>query len=105
MTAIKSLLFLIFAASLGAGYIPLVLLPKSPRFETGIFAYLAFPFWLLGGAAILWCFWDFTLLALDDGDSSPFFSIFLGLLHGKSAKKLTEKKKRSIVKKELRGLV
>ena len=60
MTALKSLLFLILAAGLGAGYIPFVLLPSGPQAETGLFAYLAFPLWLLGGAMILWCFWVFT---------------------------------------------
>jgi protein-S-isoprenylcysteine O-methyltransferase Ste14 len=45
---------------LGAGYIPFALLPRSPQVETGIFAYLAFPLWLLGGVMILRCFWDFT---------------------------------------------
>lgn len=48
------------AAGLGAGYVPFVLLPRGPQVETGLLAYLAFPLWLLGGAAILWCFWNFT---------------------------------------------
>ncbi len=60
MTALKSLLFLILAAGLDAGYIPFALLPRDPRVQTGIFAYLAFPLWLLGGVTVLWCFWDFT---------------------------------------------
>ncbi len=60
MNAIKSLLFLILAAGLGAGYVPFFLLPDHPQVETGIFAYLALPLWLLGGVTILWCFWDFT---------------------------------------------
>lgn len=60
MNALKSLLFLLFAAGLGAGYIPLALLPKNWPVETGLFAYLAFPLWLLGGVTIIRCFWDFT---------------------------------------------
>ncbi len=60
MNALKSLLFLLFAAGLGAGYIPLTLLPNNWPVETGLFAYLAFPLWLLGGVTILRCFWDFT---------------------------------------------
>ncbi len=60
MTALKSLLFLILVVGLGAGYIPFVLLPRGLQVETGFFAYLAFPLWLLGGAMILRCFWDFT---------------------------------------------
>ncbi len=60
MTALKSLVFLILTAGLGAVYIPFALLPGGPQVETGFFAYLAFPLWLLGGVTILWCFWDFT---------------------------------------------
>lgn len=60
MNAFKSLLFLLFAAGLGAGYIPLVLLPRGLQVETGLLADLAFPVWLLGGVTILRCFWDFT---------------------------------------------
>ena len=60
MTALKSLLFLILAAGLGAGYIPFALLPRDPQVQTGLFAYLAVPLWLLGGGTILWCFWAFT---------------------------------------------
>ncbi len=60
MTALKSLLFLILAAGFGAGYIPLTLLPRGPQVEMGLFTYLAFPLWLLGGVTILWCFWKFT---------------------------------------------
>ena len=60
MTALKSLLFLILVAGLGAAYIPFALLPTAPQVETGLFAYLAIPLWLLGGLIILWCFWEFT---------------------------------------------
>lgn len=60
MNALKSLLFLIVAAGLGAGYVPFALLPSSPQIETGIFAYLAPLLWLIGGIVILACFWDFS---------------------------------------------
>jgi protein-S-isoprenylcysteine O-methyltransferase Ste14 len=60
MTALKSLLFLILVAGLGAAYIPFALLPTAPQVETGLCAYLAIPLWLLGGLIILWCFWEFT---------------------------------------------
>ena len=60
MNALKSYLFLIVAAGLGAGYIPFALLPRAPQVETGLFAYLAFPLWVFGGAIELWCFWDFS---------------------------------------------
>ena len=61
MTALKSLLFLIVAPGMVAGYIPLVLLRRGPQIETGIFAYLAFPLWLIGGVILLWSFWNFLI--------------------------------------------
>jgi protein-S-isoprenylcysteine O-methyltransferase Ste14 len=67
MTAIKSLLFLIIAPGTVAGYIPLVLLRKGPRIETGIFSYLAFLLWLVGGTILLWSFWNF----LHEGHGTP----------------------------------
>ena len=44
-----------------AGYIPLVLLRSGPQVETGVFAYLAFPLWLIGGVILLWSFWNFLI--------------------------------------------
>lgn len=44
-----------------AGYIPLFLLRKGPQVETGFFAYLAIPLWLVGGAMLLWSFWNFLI--------------------------------------------
>ena len=67
MTALKSLLFLILAPGMVAGYIPLALLRKGPLIETGFFAYLAFPLWLLGGVILLWSFWNF----LREGRGTP----------------------------------
>jgi len=61
MTALKSLLFLIIAPGMVAGYIPLVLLRRGPQIETGFFAYLAFPLWIIGGAILLWSFWNFLI--------------------------------------------
>ena len=61
MTALRSFLFLIVAPGTVAGYIPLVLLRGGPKIETGFFAYLAFPLWLLGGAMLLWSFWNFLV--------------------------------------------
>ena len=61
MTALKSLLFLIVAPGMVAGYIPLALLRKGPQVETGSFAYLAFPLWLIGGVILLWSFWNFLI--------------------------------------------
>lgn len=61
MTALKSLLFLIAAPGMVAGYIPLVLLPRDPRVDTGPLAFLAFPLWGIGIVMLLWCFWDFLV--------------------------------------------
>ena len=61
MTALKSLLFFILAPGMVAGYIPLVLLRRGPQVETGLFAYLAIPFWIVGGVILLWSFWNFLI--------------------------------------------
>ncbi|HEX2696570.1 MAG TPA: isoprenylcysteine carboxylmethyltransferase family protein [Anaerolineales bacterium] len=61
MTALKSLLFLILAPGMVAGYIPLALLQNGPQIKTGILAYLAFPLWAIGTLILLWCFWDFLV--------------------------------------------
>ncbi|MBI5841093.1 MAG: isoprenylcysteine carboxylmethyltransferase family protein [Chloroflexi bacterium] len=60
MTALKSLLFLIFVPGMIAGYIPLTFLLTGSHLETGFVSYLAFPLWLIGSATLLWCFWDFV---------------------------------------------
>ena len=44
-----------------AGYIPLVLLRRGSQVETGSLAYLAIPLWLIGGAILLWSFWNFLI--------------------------------------------
>jgi protein-S-isoprenylcysteine O-methyltransferase Ste14 len=67
MTALKSLLFLIVAPGMVAGYIPLVLLSSGPQIRTGFLAYLAFPLWLTGGVILLWSFWNF----LHEGGGTP----------------------------------
>lgn len=61
MTALKSLLFLIVAPGMVAGYIPLVLFATGPQVETGIFAWFAFPLWLTGAMILLWSFWNFLV--------------------------------------------
>ncbi len=67
MTALKSLLFLLVAPGMVAGYIPLALLRTGPQLETGVLAYLAFPLWLIGGVILLWSFWNF----LHEGRGTP----------------------------------
>jgi protein-S-isoprenylcysteine O-methyltransferase Ste14 len=61
MTALKSLLFLILAPGMVAGYIPLALLTRGSQIETGFFSYLAFPLWLIGSIILLWSFWNFLV--------------------------------------------
>jgi len=59
MTALKSLLFLIFVPGTVVGVIPISFLLTGSYIETGILFYLALPLWVLGGAILLWSFWDF----------------------------------------------
>ncbi|HLO29453.1 MAG TPA: PEMT/PEM2 methyltransferase family protein, partial [Anaerolineales bacterium] len=61
MTALRSLLFLIIAPGMVAGYIPLALLREGSWIETGFFSYLAFPLWLIGSIILLWSFWNFLV--------------------------------------------
>lgn len=67
MTALKSLLFLIVAPGMVAGYIPLGLLRKGPQIETGVGGWLAIPLWGIGAAILLWSFWNF----LKQGRGTP----------------------------------
>lgn len=59
MTILRSLIFLILAPGMVAGYVPLALLRNGPQFDTGIVAYLALPLWLVGAMILLWSFWNF----------------------------------------------
>lgn len=59
MTALKSLLFLVIAPGMVAGYIPLALLRRGDFIDTGILAWLAIPAWLIGIVILLWSFWNF----------------------------------------------
>jgi protein-S-isoprenylcysteine O-methyltransferase Ste14 len=61
MTALRSLLFLILAPGIVAGYIPLALLRDGQQVNMGFFSYLAFPLWLIGGTILLWSFWNFLV--------------------------------------------
>jgi len=61
VTALKSLLFLVVAPGMVAGYIPLALLRKGPQVEAGFLAYLAFPLWAIGTVILLWSFWNFLI--------------------------------------------
>jgi protein-S-isoprenylcysteine O-methyltransferase Ste14 len=61
MTVLRSLLFLILAPGMVAGYIPLALLRRGSQIETGFFSYLAFPVWMIGSTILLWSFWNFLV--------------------------------------------
>jgi protein-S-isoprenylcysteine O-methyltransferase Ste14 len=61
VTAFGSLLFLILAPGMVAGYIPLGLLRWGSQIDTGLLAYL------IGTTIILWSFWNF----LREGRGTP----------------------------------
>ena len=62
MTALKSLFFLILVPGMLIGYFQYrIALADSELFASGVLAYLAFPLWLIGGMAMVWCFWNFTV--------------------------------------------
>lgn len=71
MTALKSLFFLILVPGLLMGYFPyLIASTDAQLFDPGVLAYLAIPLWLIGWAAMLWCFWNF--LVNGKGTPAPF---------------------------------
>jgi protein-S-isoprenylcysteine O-methyltransferase Ste14 len=62
MTTLKSLFFLVFVPGLLIGYFPYsISTTDTELFAPGIFRYLAVPLWFLGGAGMLWCFWNFIV--------------------------------------------
>jgi protein-S-isoprenylcysteine O-methyltransferase Ste14 len=62
MTILKSLIFLILAPGLLMGYFPfLISTTDTELVALGVFSYLAFPLWLIGWTAMLWCFWNFIV--------------------------------------------
>jgi protein-S-isoprenylcysteine O-methyltransferase Ste14 len=67
MIALKSLLFLLVAPGMVAGYIPLALLRRGSLVDVGVLSYLAFPLWLIGGIILLWSFWNF----IHEGRGTP----------------------------------
>lgn len=66
-TALKSLLFLILAPGVLVGVIPPFFLFTGPYIGTGVLVYAALPLWVIGGAVILWSFWQF----FSEGDGTP----------------------------------
>jgi protein-S-isoprenylcysteine O-methyltransferase Ste14 len=69
ITGLKSLFFLIFVPGVVVGYIPFAFLLNGPYVQTGFLFNLALPLWMLGGAIVIWCFWDF--LAVGHGTPAP----------------------------------
>lgn len=61
MTALKSLLFFIFAPGMVAGVIPLALLRTGEKMEAGFLSYFAVPLWAIGLGMLIWCFLDFLV--------------------------------------------
>ena len=62
MTALKSLFFLIFVPGTVMGYVPYLIAAHDVElFQTGVLRYFAFPLWLVSSAAVVWCFWNFTV--------------------------------------------
>jgi len=61
MTAIKSLIFFMLVPGMLIGYFPyLISTTDTELISPGLLVYLAYPPWLIGGSAMLWCFWNFT---------------------------------------------
>lgn len=60
MIALKSILFFILAPGTVAGLIPLLFFRNGSQLNTGVFSYLAIPFWIIGIGTLIWCFWDFV---------------------------------------------
>jgi len=59
---LKSLFFFILVPGLLIGYVPYIIsITDIELISLGIIAYLAIPFWLIGTAAMLWCFWNFLV--------------------------------------------
>jgi protein-S-isoprenylcysteine O-methyltransferase Ste14 len=62
MTALKSILFFILVPGMLIGYFPYrIASTDAELLNIGVLQYLAFPFWLVGAAGMLWCFWNFTV--------------------------------------------
>lgn len=62
MTVLKSLFFLILVPGLLIGYFPYLISTSDTELLTlGAVRYLAFPLFLIGWVAMLWCFWNFLV--------------------------------------------
>jgi protein-S-isoprenylcysteine O-methyltransferase Ste14 len=61
MTVLKSLLFLVLAPGIVAGYVPLALLRNGSQINALVFACVAFPLWSVGAFVLLTSVWNFTI--------------------------------------------
>jgi protein-S-isoprenylcysteine O-methyltransferase Ste14 len=62
MTALKTILFMLFVPGLLLVVFPVWLMTTQPAlFSFGLFRWLALPLWLAGASGTLWCAWAFTL--------------------------------------------
>jgi protein-S-isoprenylcysteine O-methyltransferase Ste14 len=62
MTALKTLLFMLFVPGLLLVIFPVWLMATDPTlFSFGIFRWLAPPLWAIGAAVLIWCAWAFTV--------------------------------------------
>jgi protein-S-isoprenylcysteine O-methyltransferase Ste14 len=63
MIGLKSLFFLILVPGLLIGYFPYaVSVHDIELISLGVLEYFSVPFWLIGWAAMLWCFWNFMIM-------------------------------------------
>jgi protein-S-isoprenylcysteine O-methyltransferase Ste14 len=62
MTALKTILFMLFVPGFLLGAFPIYLMQTDPAlFSFGVFRWLAIPFWSIGAAGMIWCAWAFTV--------------------------------------------
>ena len=62
MTALKTILFMLFVPGLLLVAFPVWLMTTDPAlFSFGIFRWLALPCWAVGAAGSIWCAWTFTV--------------------------------------------
>ncbi len=62
MTALKTIFFILLVPGFLLGIVPIFVIPKIPGIglPTGIWNWLAIPFWIIGVAVVVWCAADFV---------------------------------------------
>jgi protein-S-isoprenylcysteine O-methyltransferase Ste14 len=62
MTALRTILFMMFVPGLLIGILPIWLVQTTPAvFSFGALRWLAVPLWVTGAGITLWCAWAFTV--------------------------------------------